>query len=211
MKSVRVMTAVALSLFAAMGTASFSDSMTPTIGETGILPVAAVKSTPFGKYISSKHAHELLEKDPNLLFVDVRDPIEISKTGRPLHIDAIVPLQVQTSTFDEGLGEYTLVDNPSFTASMFEALEAAGKSKHDMIIITCGSGYRSARAATELAAAGFTNVWHIPDGYPGDEKPGLNTHNAWNLQGLPWSYDVVHGSEWVKLIDDAELVDQVPG
>ncbi len=160
------------------------------------------KVTPPNKYLSSKDAFHLLKDDPDIFFVDVRDPIEISHMGHPALIDAIVPLRVQTEKFDKGLGEYSLQENPQFLNAMYKAIKVSGKSKHDMIIVTCGSGYRSAEAVRKLVKAGYTNVWHIPDGYAGDEKPGLNTHNAWNLAKLPWSHSIIHGSEWIKLLDE---------
>ena len=151
------------------------------------LTVAQAKATPLMKYISSRKAYEFLSDDPHILFVDVRDPIEISQSGRPVPIDAIVPVRLQSTKFDPNLGEFSLVDNPDFISHMKNVFDTHGKSKHDMVIITCGSGYRSAEAVHKLVAAGYTNVWHIPDGYAGDEKPGLNTHNAWKLAGLPWT------------------------
>ena len=164
--------------------------------------VPEIKSTPFAKYISSEEAHEMLLEDQNILFIDVRDPIEVARTGHPAYLDAVVPLRIQTDQFDNELGEYALVNNPSFVESLMNVLDLKGKSKHDFIIVTCGSGYRSAEAVRRMAEAGFTNVWHIPDGYAGDDKPGLNTHNAWQLKGLPWSRELVVGSEWIKLTSE---------
>jgi len=110
------------------------------------------------------------------------------------------PLGKYFSSFDHELGEFTLEDNPNFLKEMDDILKQDNKTHAAMIIITCGSGFRSAEAARRLIAEGYTNVWHIPEGYDGDEKPGLNTNNAWKLSGLPWSYDLVKGSEWRLLI-----------
>jgi len=139
----------------------------------GSAGIPVVKQTPLGKYISSKEAFNLLGKNP----------------------------EIQTDVVNKKLGEYSLVDNPHFMESMEKLFKNTGKSKDAKIIITCGSGYRSAEAVRILSAAGYTNVWHIPDGYPGDEKPGLNANNAWKLNGLPWSYELIQGSEWIKLLD----------
>ena len=75
------------------------------------------------------------------------------------------------------------------------------KSNDDLIIVTCGSGMRSAAAAQRLIDAGYTNVWHISDGYDGDELPGINTQNAWRLAGLPWTNAPVFGDEWRLILD----------
>jgi len=64
---------------------------------------------------------------------------------------------------------------------MQNVLTVENKTKNDMIILTCGSGMRSAKAADSLTRAGYKNVWHIPDGYAGDDKVGINSQNAWKL------------------------------
>lgn len=138
-------------------------------------------------YVSSEEASQLLQEDPDILFIDVRDTLEVAMFGHPEPIDAIVPVRLQTDVFDEALQEYVLADNPEFLAQMDTFVSEQGKGRDSLIIITCGSGYRSAMAAEILATAGYTNVWHIPDGYVGDHKPGLNTQNAWQLAGLAWS------------------------
>ncbi len=158
------------------------------------------KSTALGQYLSVYDAYDLLVQDPHILFIDVRDPVEISQMGHPQQIDAIVPIKVQSEVFDEDLNEHVLVQYPEFLHKMRMLLDQKGKSRHDMIIVTCGSGVRSAEAADVLIKAGFTNVWHIVDGYVGDTKIGTNTHNAWQMAGLPWSHSDVTGSSWAKVI-----------
>ncbi len=162
--------------------------------------VPELKRTSLDLYLTSHDAHDVLVQEPNVLFIDVRDPIEVSRFGHPAFVDAILSVKVQSDRFDPNLEEFALIDNPEFLRKMRALLAKTGKSRHDMIIVTCGSGVRSAQATEKLIKAGFTNVWHITDGYPGDEKPGFNTHNAWELEGLPWSYDVVPGSSWIRVI-----------
>ena len=162
--------------------------------------VPEIKSTPLKLYLTSQDAFKLLKKKPDILFIDVRDPVEISQTGRPEPVDAIVPVKVQTNKFDQKLNEYALEENPWFLESMEEMLRRFGKTKHDTLIVTCGSGIRSALAVRRLSKAGYTNVWHIADGYEGDERPGRNLKNAWKLAGLPWSNSSVPGSEWIMLL-----------
>lgn len=151
-------------------------------------------------YVSSKGAAELLNADPDILFVDVRDTVEVALSGYPKQIDAIVPFRIQTDVFDEELQEYALADNPDFLAQMSALFADFGKDKDSLVIITCGSGHRSAVAAQAMADAGYTNVWHIPDGYAGDDKPGLNLQNAWQLAGLAWSVEPLEGSVWMRLM-----------
>jgi len=160
-----------------------------------------VKKTPQMQYLTSVEAYALVTADPDIFFIDVRDPLEIMLSGHPLQVDAIVPMRIQSTVFDEELKEWALEDNPDFLMHMDAALEDFGKAKNDMIIITCGSGRRSALAARKLHKAGYTNVWHITDGYEGEEKRGLNTANAWKIAGLPWSYSRIHGSQPLRIIE----------
>ncbi len=159
-----------------------------------------VKLTPQMKYMTSQEAYTLLSEKPEILFVDVRDPVEVMLYGHPSLIDAVVPVRAQSRVFDDSLMEWRMKDNPNFVMYMEQALGHFRKDKTDMIILTCGSGWRSAQAARLLYEAGFTDVWHIPDGYPGEEKPGINLANAWRLEGLPWSYDRVYGSNRLRVL-----------
>jgi rhodanese-related sulfurtransferase len=171
--------------------------------DPAVIPV--MKQTQNGQYLSSIDAMRLLAARPDALFVDVRDPVEIALDGHPTPIKAIAPVMVRSEVYDPELREHRLVRNDAFMKQMDAILLAYDGSRDDTIIVTCGSGRRSAMAANILIRAGFSDVWHITDGYPGDEKEGLNTHNAWHLADLPWSDTTadatVFGSEWVLRIE----------
>lgn len=145
------------------------------------------KRTETGLYLSSDRAFEVLQDNPSALFIDVRTVEEIENMGHPKLLDAIVPLRVPTGAWDQTLDEPVLAENPEFLSQIKRLIAAEGLTQYDMLIITCGSGVRSAAAARLLEQNGFTYVWHLPDGYEGDDKPGLNTQNAWKNLGLPWS------------------------
>lgn len=194
MKTLKILTVILSCMITSASAKSISSSITTS-------EVPKVKSTSSELYLSSQDAYNILKEDPEILFVDVRDQVEIGLSGHPSLIDAIVPVRVHSTEFDHNINEYVLKDNPDFISKMHKTLKHFGKSKHDMVIITCGSGYRSAVAARKLHKAGFTNVWHITDGYPGEEKIGKNSSNAWQLLGLPWSRkSTIYGSEWQLLI-----------
>ncbi len=188
----------ALSSFLLLSLASpvFADDL---VSDVDVSALKASKMTPLGLYVSSSKAHEFLTGRPEILFIDVRDPVEVALKGHPASIDKIVPVRLQSDVFDGAINEFVLVPNKNFLKEMTSTLEAAGKTRDDMIFITCGSGYRSAEAVRILAAAGYTNVWHIPDGYRGDDRRGMNTQNAWQNAGLPWSRDLVMDTPWVKV------------
>lgn len=157
----------------------------------------ADKKTPLGLYLSSRAAYEILKANPNILFIDVRDPVEIALTGHPDPVDQIIPVRTHSDEFDTEVSEYRLVHNLKFIEQVTTTVKEMNKSKYDVIFITCGSGVRSAEAVRLLANAGYSNVWHITDGYDGDDKPGFNEQNAWLNDNLPWSKKLVHNTPWV--------------
>ncbi len=193
-----------VSAFVLMGvflSSVFSKPESPS--DVAIADVPFVKRTPQELYLTSEAAFSVLQDNPDILFIDVRDPGEIAVAGHPEPLDAIVPIRVHVDEFDERLGQYKLADNPAFLGQMDAMLIRFEKTKSDRIIVTCGSGWRSAKAARRLAQAGYTDVWHIIDGYEGEERPGINLQNAWQLAGLPWTTTAtVPGSRWDLLFGE---------
>ncbi len=155
------------------------------------------KTTKLGLYLSPAAAHQALQDNPEILFVDVRDPIEISFVGHPHGLDKIIPLQVATHMVSPQTGQYHLRGNPD-VVSDFEALLARkSKTKDDPIFLTCRSGNRSAVAAGMLIAQGYTNVWNLTEGFEGDRAPdGSRSRNGWRNHGLPWAYKLEKGVAW---------------
>jgi len=167
--------------------------------------VAPEKSTELGLYLSSQEAFAFLQDHPDTLFIDTRDPVEVSNMGHPMGIDAILPVNVHSDEYLESRAEYALVRNPDFGRMWSDISTAFGVKKDDVIIVTCGNGRRSAIAVNALVAEGYTNVWHIVDGYEGEElehRNGRSTQHAWQLAGLPWGNDTnLPGSAFAKRID----------
>lgn len=193
MKLGRVLTSI---LFASLVSPVFGEDLKTDVDEATLTDP---KLSPLGLYISSKKAYELLNEEPEILFIDVRDPVEVALTGHPEPVDKIVPVRLQSDVYDKEIEEFALVPNSSFLKEMKQTLKESGKSRHDAIFVTCGSGYRSGEAVRILSAAGYTNVWQIPDGYDGEEKRGMNSQNAWQNAGLPWSRKLVPSTPWVKV------------
>lgn len=162
----------------------------------------AHKVTKDARYLSSHDAYHLIWEDPAILFVDVRDAIEIAQFGHPKNVDANIPVRIQSFGTRAMPQTDALALNPDFLDSMNRLRDAFGKSRHDMIILTCGSGRRSAEAARILGEHGYTNVWHVPDGYEGDEAIGYNTDNAWKAAGLPWSVKLALNTEWSLVLSE---------
>ncbi len=150
------------------------------------------KTTPLGLYLTAKDAWRAVLDDPSILFIDVRDPIEINFIGHATPIDAIVPLAFATLEYDRKAGGYRMKANAHFLADFERVAKREGIGKDDPIIVMCRSGHRSARAARLLIKAGYTNVWNLVEGFEGDKdrKTGARTVNGWRNAGLPWTYRI---------------------
>jgi rhodanese-related sulfurtransferase len=152
------------------------------------------KRTKLGLYVDGKEALELKKSlGAKALFLDVRTKAEVQYVGTATAVDAVVPL-VELSPggeWDEKKSRLLLVPQKDFVAGVTERLAAAGLSRSDPVILICRSGDRSARAVDELAAAGYTKVYTVIDGFEGDlSKDGRRDVNGWKNAGLPWTYKV---------------------
>jgi rhodanese-related sulfurtransferase len=149
------------------------------------------KRTTLGLYVTAAQAYEKWKAAPDKVkVIDVRTPEEYAFVGHP-EMAWNIPLAFVTYGRKDGKTEYELKGNPDFVA---EVKEIAGPT--DMLLVTCRSGHRSAKAVNALAAAGFTNVYNITDGVEGDkvEDPGSvfvgkRMRNGWK-NSAPWVYSV---------------------
>ncbi len=159
--------------------------------------LAEKKRTGLGLYLSPADAAAALAADPAIVFVDVRDPIEVAFVGHAEPMDAIVPFQTATLDFDPAEGEYRMESNPGFVAGVDAVMAREGKERSDAVFVICRSGNRSASAADELAAAGYSNVWNLVEGFEGDkDADGARAANGWRNAGLPWSYTLTAAQAW---------------
>lgn len=80
-----------------------------------------------------------------------------------------------------------LTRNPRFVRE----LEARIGGKDPVALLLCRSGKRSAAAAEAAAAAGFTNVFNVGEGFEGelDAAQQRGHFNGWRRRGLPWTQD----------------------
>jgi rhodanese-related sulfurtransferase len=75
--------------------------------------------------------------------------------------------------------------NVKFMAAMEKVFPRDAK-----LIVACQAGGRSARAAAQLEAAGFTNVADLSAGFEGRNEPG------WRRMNLPVSQDSEPDKTW---------------
>ena len=160
--------------------------------------LAKHKQTSLGLYLSPADAAAALKANPGILFLDVRDPIEVNFVGHPEPIDAIVPLKLTKLEFDKDKGAYKGVPNADFVKNVDTLMTRQGLGKSHPVFVICRSGSRSAEAANKLAAAGYTNVWNLVEGFEGDkDKSGARAVNGWRNAGLPWTYKLTSDQAWV--------------
>jgi rhodanese-related sulfurtransferase len=126
------------------------------------------------KNLLPKEAWELLQQQPETLFVDVRMEIESMYVGRPPGVHNIPWYEYPELTPDAA----------GFADRVVH--EAGGKTRP--VVLICRSGQRTVHAGQALEAAGFTNVAHVVHGFEGElnDQFHRSTLNGWRHDGLPW-------------------------
>lgn len=178
------------------------------------LPVAAVSAAEVpesaeaqvksGLYVTAKEAWDLIQADPSVVLVDVRDPVEAMFTGFAGETDIHVPyMTANPGKLNAEKGVFAMEKNPAFVEEMEAKLAALGADKDaTKVIFMCRSGStRSAPAADLLFERGWKNAYTMVDGFEGGKvkdgpSKGVRAVDGWRNAGLPWSYalpaDVVY-------------------
>lgn len=123
--------------------------------------------------IAPRDAYDLLTEDAAATLIDCRTEQEWAAIG--------VPSLPQTRLVE--WVSSTGVPNPRFVEQATPGLEP----DHTIVII-CRSGARSAAASNVLAAAGFTNVFNVLEGFEGDLNAVGIRVGGWQQAGLPWEF-----------------------
>ena len=137
--------------------------------------------TPQATPLAAKDAHALLQEDPRAMLVDIRSTMEFLFVGHPAG-------SIHVAWIDEP--DWTV--NPHFVTDVRKVM-LGGATSHDEIggapvILICRSGKRSIDAGKALLEAGFSNVYHVDEGFEGelDENHHRGTVGGWRYHGLPW-------------------------
>lgn len=155
------------------------------------------KQTTLGLYLSSSDAAKALEGNSGIVFLDVRDPIEVGYVGHPAPIDANVPVALAVHEFDVAHGAYKMALAPDFISDVEGILARKNADRNSPVFVMCRSGVRSAAAAQILTDAGFTNVWNLVEGFEGDtDETGGRSINGWRNAGLSWAYKLTPEQAW---------------
>jgi len=149
-------------------------------------------------YVDSKEAYAMKkEQTDRILFVDVRDPIEIMFTGFTDVVDINIPFMLSNpAKWHQKKPVFEMVVNNNFEALIEKALKDRGLDKSAPIILMCRSGgTRGAPSAKMLEGKGYENVYVVTDGFEGGkikqgEKKNWRMKNGWKNAGLPWSYNL---------------------
>jgi rhodanese-related sulfurtransferase len=117
----------------------------------------------------------LLFSSGEALLVDVRTTEERKFVG---HVPGSLHVAWATGT--------SMTRNPRFVREL-----EAKTGKESTVLLLCRSGKRSALAAEAAAAAGFTRVFNILEGFEGeiDEQHHRGVADGWRFHGLPWVQD----------------------
>lgn len=161
------------------------------------VPESPDRQTSWGLYVDSREAYEMKTgKDGQMmLFVDVRDPIEIMFTGFTDTVDVNIPYLISNPRkWNDKKNVYAMEPNRSFESQVARALSERGLSKDDTVILMCRSGgERGAPSAKALEGKGYRQVYVVTDGFEGETvkdgpKKNWRLVNGWKNSDLPWSY-----------------------
>lgn len=119
-------------------------------------------------------AQALLQQQPEALLIDCRTEIEHMYVGHPVGAEHVA--------WQEG---------PDWEIDPEFADKVKRLVKGDLtrpVLLICRSGQRSLDAGVTLAAAGFTAVINVLEGFEGplDEHFHRGTLGGWRFRGLPW-------------------------
>jgi rhodanese-related sulfurtransferase len=131
--------------------------------------------------ISALDAWELLQKEPNTAFIDVRSDMEYLFIGHPVGAVNVA-----------WISEPDWIINPDFVREVRKLILGGvidTPNHHGVpVLLICRSGKRSDEAGQLLVENGFHNVYNIEEGFEGelDETHHRSTLGGWRFDKLPW-------------------------
>ena len=132
-------------------------------------------------HISTLEAWDLMQKEPRVIFIDVRSEMEFLFIGHPVSA-------VNIPWIEEPDWEV----NPNFVKDI-RRLVLGGVfdgPEHNAVpvLLICRSGKRSEEAGNLLIEKNFSRVYNIEQGFEGDlnDKHQRSTLGGWRFDNLPW-------------------------
>ncbi len=132
-------------------------------------------------HINPKQASELIQKEPNVVFVDVRSDMEYLFIGHPKGAVNI-----------PWIDEPDFVINPHFVRDIRKLILGGviDSPEHHAapVLLICRSGKRSEEAGNLLIENGFKRVYNIEHGFEGElnDEHHRSTLGGWRFENLPW-------------------------
>ena len=142
------------------------------------------------KQTTPPEAHQTLNNDPSVMYLDVRTESEFT-AGHPEGA-----INIPIIFFDPATREPS--PNPNF-----QTVVEANIAKSVTIIIGCQAGGRSQRAADMMDQAGYTDVTNMQGGFGGGKNPAGKVVPGWRDVGLPISTDNGSGVSYTSLAQKA--------
>ena len=157
-----------------------------------LAPLAAGEQ---GFGLAAEKTHQEKTAAPEqILFIDVRDPVEIQFTGFTDVVDLNIPfVLVDRYQWSAERNHFVMARNLDFIALVDQALKERELTRDARIITMCRSGSaRGEPSAAYLRENGFPNAYFVIHGFQGDtlddgENAGMRLVNGWQNSGLPWS------------------------
>jgi rhodanese-related sulfurtransferase len=138
------------------------------------------------KEISPKEAYDLMQSDPECIYLDVRSVPEF-EAGH-----AAGALNIPLLHFTPGAG---MSPNPDFNTVVDASLP-----KDARIIVGCKTGGRSAKACDIMSGMGYTDVTNLRGGFVGVmDNFGTVTEPGWSMLNLPTCTDCKAESQYGSL------------
>jgi len=146
-------------------------------------------------HLTAREAFEKIQEQGDaILFLDVRDPVEIKFIGFTDMVDLNIPFRlVKREAWIPESGSFAMPLNPDFINQVKRAVKEKGLDDTATIITMCRSGSaRGKPSAKLLRENGFPNSYYVLHGFQGDPLPEGNLKqfrllNGWQNSGLPWS------------------------
>ena len=128
-----------------------------------------------------------------ILFVDVRDPVEVMFVGSTDVVDDNIPFMlVDRYELDESKGVFRMYRNPHFVNEIKSALRERGLAEDTRVVTMCRSGSERGEPSADVLREAGLNAYYVVNGFQGSaikegDKAGFRTQNGWQNSGLPWS------------------------
>lgn len=123
------------------------------------------------KELNAQEAHDLMQSDPEYIYLDVRSVPEF-EAG---HANGAINIPIMFITAGG------MSPNPDFPAVVEAALPKDAK-----LLIGCKTGGRSARACDVMSQMGYSNVTNVRGGFVGAmDNSGRLVEPGWSMLNLP--------------------------